>query len=47
MRFRTDNIFQNLCILLDILVYSIAVYFNKLYSILSGPQGQVKNTNKE
>lgn len=47
MRFRTDNIFQNLYILLDILVYSIAEYFNKLYSILSGPQGQVKNTDKE
>ena len=47
MRFRTDNIFQNLCILLDILVYRIAEYFNKLYSILSGPQGQVKNANKE
>ena len=47
MRFRTDNIFQNLCILLDILVYNIAEYFNKMCSILSGPQGQVKNTNKE
>ena len=47
MRFRTNNLFQNLYILLDILVYSIAEYFNKLYSILSGPQGQVKNTDKE
>ena len=47
MRFRTNNLFQNLYILLDILVYSIAEYFNKMCSILSGSQGQVKNTNKE
>ena len=47
MRFRTNNLFQNLYILLDILVHSIAEYFNKMCSVLSGPQGQVKNTNKE
>ena len=42
MRFRTNNLFQNLYILLGILVHSIAEYFNKMCSVLIGPQGQVK-----